>query len=402
MTGTTETPGLRASDPQRVHATRRVTWIGALTNLALALVKGVVGVLAHSQALVADALHSLSDLLTDGLVLVAVRMGAREADSDHPYGHARFETAATVLLGLILIGAGIYIAVGAALRLAAGGIPVPAWPALAAAVVSIAANEWLYRISRRIGREFAAPSVVANAWHHRSDALSSVAALIGIGGAMLGWPVLDTVAAVVVALMVVRAGGKLGWDAVRELVDTALDPDEVQRIEAEIRNTEGVQSVHNLRTRRMGPKALVDVHVEVPGTISVSEGHQIAERVRRNLIDNRPEVSEVQVHVDPEDDEQGAPLLPEREAVLAEVGECLESLGHQLTLEVSTVHYLRGEIHLELSVGMDPALSLERAYAIADELRERIREETRVQDVQVHLHVPHTGARATAERSGPL
>lgn len=398
---TTEAPALRASDPQRYRAARRVTWIGAGTNLALAAIKGIVGILAHSQALIADALHSLSDIVTDVLVLVAVRLGAREADTDHPYGHARFETAATVLLGLILVGAGLGIAVSAAMRLAEGGLPVPTWPALVAAVFSIAANEWLFRLQRRIGRRYGSASVVANAWHHRSDALSSVAALVGVAGAMMGWLVLDTVAAVAVALMVIWAGGRLGWDAVRELVDTALDPDEVERIGAEIRNTEGVQSVHNLRTRRMGPEAWVDVHIEVPDTISVSEGHQIAERVRQRVIDHRPEVSEVQVHVDPEDDEAGVPLLPDRDTVLAEVRDGTAHMDPTVALEDSTVHYLGGEVHLELSVAMPADLSLEEAYARADELRDRIRQRTRVRDVQVHLHVPHSEDRAPANGPDP-
>ncbi len=398
---TTEAPVPRASDPQRYRAARRVTWIGVGTNLGLAVVKGIAGIFAHSQALIADALHSLSDIVTDVLVLVAVRLGAREADSDHPYGHARFETAATVLLGVILIGAGLGIAVSAVMRLAEGALPIPTWPALAAAAFSIAANEWLFRLQRRIGRRYGAASVVANAWHHRSDALSSVAALVGVAGAMMGWLVLDTVAAVAVALMVVWAGGRLGWDALRELVDTALDPDEVEQIEAEIRNTEGVQSVHNLRTRRMGPEAWVDVHIEVPDTISVSEGHQIAERVRRRVIEHRPEVSEVQVHVDPEDDEAGALLLPDRETVLAEVRDCTDRMDSTVALEDSTVHYLGGEVHLELSVAMPADLSLGEAYARADELRDRIRRRTRVRDVQVHLHVPHSEGRAPAKGPDP-
>jgi cation diffusion facilitator family transporter len=387
--GGADAGGVTATDPQRYRAAQKVTWIGAVTNLVLALVKGVFGIFAHSQALVADALHSLSDLLTDALVLVAVRMGAQEADADHPYGHGRFETLATVLLGLILIGAGLGIAINAAVRLAAGEIPLPTWPALVAAAFSIGANEWLFRIQIRIGREFKASSVIANAWHHRTDALSSVAALAGIAGSMMGWIVLDTVAAVAVALMVVWAGGKLGWDAIRELVDTSLDPDEVDRIQRQILRIEGVQAVHNLRTRRMGPEALVDVHIQVPGTVSVSEGHQIAERVRRHLIENRPEVSEVLVHVDPENDEAGIPLLPQREEVMAEVFRCIDSLENNLAVRDYTVHYLGGEITLELAIEVDPGRDVEAAYAEAESVRRTICANTGVRDVQVNLFVPH-------------
>jgi len=401
MTETAE-PGTRgtATDPERYRASTRVTWIGALTNLVLALVKGVFGVLANSQALVADALHSLSDLLTDALVLVAMRLGAQEPDADHPYGHGRFETLATVVLGLILIGAGLGIAVNAAVRLAAGEIPLPTWPALIAAAFSIGANEWLYRIQVRIGRKHRAPTIVANAWHHRTDALSSVAALAGIAGSMMGWLVLDTVAAVAVALMVVWAGGKLGWDAVKELVDTALDREEVERIQRQMLRIEGVQSVHNLKTRRMGPEVLVDVHVQVPGTISVSEGHQIAERVRQHLIETHPEVSEVLVHVDPENDEQGIPLLAHREEVMAEVFRTVEALDQSVEVRDYTVHYLNGRITLELAVEMDPALALDEAYAAAEKVREAIQRQTQVEQAQVSLFVPHADTGTASAPSG--
>ncbi|MFW5910361.1 MAG: cation diffusion facilitator family transporter [Thiohalospira sp.] len=397
MTQAPETgTGSAAADPERTAAAQKVTVLGAVTNLVLALVKTVFGVFANSQALIADGLHSLSDLLTDALVLVAVRMGAREPDADHPYGHGRFETLATVVLGLILIGAGLGIAVNAAARLAAGEIALPTWPALVAAAFSIGANEWLFRIQVRIGRKYQASSVVANAWHHRTDALSSVAALVGIAGSMMGVLVLDTVAAVAVASMVIWAGGKLGWDAVKELVDTALEREEVERLQRQMLRIEGVKSVHGLKTRRMGPEALVDVHVQVPGTVSVSEGHQIAERVRKHLIRSHPDVSEVLVHVDPENDEQGIPLLPNREEIMAEVFRCTEALEDDLAIRDYTVHYLGGRITLELAVEVDARHTLGEAYRIAERLREAIRAQTHVHDVQVHLHVPHGESGETA------
>jgi len=221
-----------------------------------------------------------------------------------------------------------------------------------------------------------------------------VAALAGIAGSMMGWLVLDTVAAVAVAFMVVWAGGKLGWDAVKELVDTALDREEVERIQRQMLRIEGVKSVHNLKTRRMGPEVLVDVHVQVPGTISVSEGHQIAERVRQHLIETHPEVSEVLVHVDPENDEQGIPLLAHREEVMAEVFRTVEALDLAVEVRDYTVHYLNGRITLELAVEVDPSQSLDEAYAIAEEAREAVQQHTQVAQVQVNLFVPHadTGA----------
>jgi len=391
--------GSTTANPERSAAAQRVTVIGAITNLVLAVVKTLIGVLASSQALIADGLHSFSDLLTDGLVLVAVRMGAQEPDTDHPYGHGRFETLATVLLGLILIGAGLGIAISAAVRLSGGAVPAPTWPALVAALFSIGANEWLYQIQVRIGRKHQVSSVVANAWHHRTDALSSVAALVGIAGSMMGWVVLDTVAALAVAFMVVWAGGKLAWDAVKELVDTALDEEEVEQIHRQMMRIEGVKSVHNLKTRRMGPEVLVDVHIQVPGTISVSEGHQIAERVRKHLIQSHPEVSEVLVHVDPENDEKGIPLLHTREEVMAEVFRQIDALDQNLAIRDYTVHYLNGKITLELAVELDPAQTLTEAYEVAEGVRRAIRTGTEISDVQVHLFVPH-GEEGTAALTG--
>lgn len=381
--------GGQATDTERYHASRKVTWIGVITNLVMAVVKGLGGILAHSQALIADALHSLSDVLSDAVVLVALRLGAQKPDAEHPYGHARFETLATVILGVLLVGAGIGIAVNAGLRLTEGDIPVPTWPALVAALFSIAANEWLYHIQVRVGRKYRAESVVANAWHHRTDALSSVAALVGIAGSMMGWLVLDTVAAVAVALMVAWAGGRLGWQAVQELVDTSLPGEEMERLRRQLLQLEGVHSVHNLKARRMGPDALVDVHIQVPGTISVSEGHQIAERARRHLIANHPEVSEVLVHVDPEDDERGIPLLPPRQEVMAEVHRCLEAWPETVSVHDQTVHYLEGSIRLELSVALDPALTLAEAHGQADALRRHLGDcAGPLDDVQVDLYVP--------------
>ncbi|MFB6260959.1 MAG: cation diffusion facilitator family transporter, partial [Thiohalorhabdaceae bacterium] len=199
----------------------------------------------------------------------------------------------------------------------------------------------------------------------------------GIAGSMMGWIVLDTVAAMAVALMVVWAGGKLGWDAVRELVDTALDEQEVDRIQRQILRIEGVQSVHNLKTRRMGPEALVD-----------------AERVRRHLIDSHPEVSEVLVHVDPENDEEGIPLLAQRGEVMAEVFRCIQSLDRNLAVRDYTVHYLNGEITLDLAIEVDPNLDLEAAYAEAEAVRHAIRAHTEIGDAQVNLYVPHSETRA--------
>ena len=239
----------------RYREIRRVTLVGSAVDLFLGVAKLVVGWLAHSQALLADGVHSLSDLATDVLVLVAAKHADREADADHPYGHGRIETAATVGLGVALIVVGIGIVWDAVYRLFHPELLLrPEVWALVVAAFSVLAKEAIYRYTMRSARRLRSNLLHANAWHSRSDALSSVAVMVGVSGSLAGLSYVDAIAAIVVAGMVAHIGWRLGWSSVRELVDTGLDPEQLAEVTRTIMSVDGVETLHLLRTRRMGGK----------------------------------------------------------------------------------------------------------------------------------------------------
>ncbi len=352
-------PSLTVSPPrsdtpeelQRYQETKKVTIVGAIVNVVLAVLKIVIGYIGHSQSLVADGVHSLSDLLTDILVVVAAKHAAQDADADHPYGHGRFETVFTVALGSFLIIVGGGIAIDAIRRVAEpDALLQPSLWTLLIAAVSIASKEILYHYTVRVAKKFRSNMLRANAWHHRTDAISSIIVFIGIGGTLLGMDYLDAVAAVGVALLI----GKIGWDlcaqSIRELVDTALDPERVEKIEKIIQSVPGVTELHMLRTRQMGGNALVDVHIQVDPKLSVSEGHYISEKVRARLIKQVDEVTDVMVHIDPEDDQKIrlGDNLPPREVVIQRLRSAWAHIPESQDIERTTLHYLDGKIQVEL------------------------------------------------------
>jgi len=334
---------------QLLQLKTRVTYVSALVNLLLTAVKIGFGIVGHSAALIADGIHSLSDLLSDAFVLIAVKLGSREADREHPYGHRRFETLATVLLGggLIVIAGGI--AWDAAERLLhPERLMIPTKETLGIAAFSILANEWLFHYTRRIAMRTRSKLLLANAWHHRSDALSSVIVFVGIVAVLLGFPFADAVAAIIVALMVARIGLNLLLESIRELVDTSLPDELVQEIRKVILETDGVQGIHLLRTRQMGEDAFIDAHIVVDPRITVSEGHMIADKVRDLLIEEFDDVMDVLVHIDPEDDEfklnKDNPLS--REQLMAFIEHHLGKLSR--CIEDVNIHYLDGAVELDV------------------------------------------------------
>lgn len=343
----------------RYRVSRRVTLIGAALDLSLGIMKIAGGVIGHSQALVADGVHSLSDLATDVLVIVAAKHANVGADAGHPYGHARIETAATVGLGILLIGIGIGIAVDALHKLMApDSLEIPAVWGLAIALFSVVSKEWIYRYTMKYARKLRSNLLRANAWHSRTDAFSSIVVIIGIGGAQLGFTYLDAVAALVVAAMIAKIGFDFGWSSLQELVDTGLEPEQLDDIRETILSVGGVRDLHELRTRQMGGKALVDVHIilEDP-TMSVSEGHHISENVRRQLIRRIDHVEDVMVHIDPEDDEAAVPSehLDMRRRILARLGERWRAVEAAGSIRRVTLHYLDGRVHVELELPLDLA-----------------------------------------------
>lgn len=334
----------------RYNQAKKVTLIGALINLLLGFMKLVGGFWYHSHALVADGIHSFSDLLTDAMVLVASKYGSLDADDSHPYGHQRIETAATLLLSLLLILAGLGIAWGAVNELMqAGPILKPTWLSLPVICISILANELLFHYTYAIGKHINSPLIITNAWHHRSDAATSAVVLLGLIGSISGWVYLDALAAILVSGMIIKMGCSYSWNSVKELVDTAVDPKLLIQIEQIIQNTPGVQKIHQLRSRFMGKDILIDVHILVSPQISVSEGHYIAQHVHKALMNQIASIKDVIVHVDPEDDELSSPSL------------CLPSrslLEEQLLREIQSdfpqilfwnLHYLDGKITLDIT-----------------------------------------------------
>lgn len=335
----------------RDQAMRKTSVVGAIVNLILTIVKIIFGVIGQSTALVADGVHSLADLSTDLMVWFAAKYSNQPADKDHPYGHARIETAFTVGLGVVLIITAIGIVVDSGQRLLNPDTLLQPTPiVLLIAAISIVANEGLYHYTVRIARNINSNLLKANAWHHRSDAISSVVVLIGVAGSLLGVPYLDAFAALGVAYMIGKIGWDQAWSSIRELVDTGMEPKTAAAVERIIENIEGVQSMHMLRSRRMGESYLVDMHIEVDERLSVSEGHKIAEYVRLKLIESNKNISSALIHIDPEDDslELLCIGLPFRREVLADLRKVWAGEVDAADCDSVTLHYLSGKVHVDL------------------------------------------------------
>jgi cation diffusion facilitator family transporter len=377
----------QASD--RYSEARHVTLVGSVVDALLGVAKIVAGVIGSSQALIADGIHSLSDLITDVMVLVAMKHGGREADEEHPYGHGRIETLATVALGVALIAVGIGIAWDAVARmLSPERLLHPGWLALSVAVVSIVAKEIIYQYTMRAAERLNSNLLRANAWHSRSDAISSVVVVIGVIGSMAGLDYLDAVAAIGVAIMVSKIGVELAWHSSQELIDAAMEPEQVEKIRDVIQSVNGVQALHMLRTRRMGSDGLVDVHILVDPRISVSEGHRISDRVRGEIIRQVNAVRDVTVHIDPEDDEVVAPCsgLPMRDEVLNRLQQCWQEVEMAQYIEDTVLHYLDGKIHVEVLLPLERVGGVAEAQGIAQELSRLAQAEEMIADVKVRFH----------------
>ncbi|HQT26002.1 MAG TPA: cation diffusion facilitator family transporter, partial [Burkholderiales bacterium] len=290
------------ADSTRYHAARKSTLISIAVNVVLTVLQILAGFFGHSQGLMADGLHSFSDLLSDFLVLIANRHGTRGADEDHPYGHARIETATTLILGILMGVMGLALLYAAGSRLQHPHLVQQVHlMALWVALTTLAAKELLFRYMIAVAKRVRSQMLVANAWHSRSDAASSLVVSVGIAGNLAGYTFFDLMAAALVAFMIVRMGWQLGYEAFSELVDTGLSEEDVAEIRATLDSTPGVKGLHELRTRKMGNQALVDAHIMVDPRISVSEGHFIAESARSRVLQHH-DVLNVMVHVDPEDD----------------------------------------------------------------------------------------------------
>lgn len=284
----------------------KVTLTGSVVNLLLVVLKAVAGIAGHSAAMISDAVHSLSDFVTDIVVLVFVRISAQPRDEGHDYGHGKFETMATLLIGLALVAAAIGIVVSGAAKLArwiqGEDLPSPGTMALWAALISIVAKEALYQYTSIKGRKLDSKALEANAWHHRSDALSSIGAAIGIGGAILlgnRWTVLDPIASIVVGLMLVKVAWDLLGPSFGELTDSSLPKETEAEMLALFNGIDGVQDPHNLRTRRVGNRIVAEVHIRLDGRQTLAEAHEKATEVERRFKDRFGHQSHIVVHMEP-------------------------------------------------------------------------------------------------------
>ena len=348
---------MTSSQSESYKITRKVTLVGSVIDGLLSVLKISVGVIGQSQALIADGVHSLSDLATDVMVIWAAKHAQAEPDDEHPYGHKRIETLATMGLSLALIAVAIGFAYDAVSHLIAGtDLRQPGWMVLIAAAISMLAKEWVYHYTIRAARLINSDLLRANAWHSRTDAASSVIVLVGVLGAMAGFRYADALAAIGVSIMIGWVGWSLGRKGIAELIDTSVEPQVLNKIVNTIRGVEGVVDAHQTRTRKMAGNIVMDSHITVNPKISVSEGHRIGDAVELALHQQFTELSDITVHIDHEDDALDRPgyHLPLRSQVLTDIRQALtaktatsDSLSISDFINIK-LHYLNGRIQLEL------------------------------------------------------
>lgn len=290
----------------RQKETYRVTIAGSIINILLLAFKYAAGILGHSAAMIADAIHSLTDFVTDAIVLVFVRLGSKPTDRDHDYGHGKYETLASAIIGVSLLVVGMMICYSGVTKTyhAMCGEPLqqPGFIALAAAVASVVLKEWAYRFTVRVGRRCHSEAVVANAWHHRSDALSSVGTTVGIGGAIIlgeKWAVLDPLTAIVVSFFIMKAAWSVLSKAVDELTDGSLPKETEDEIESIVSEDNEVSVVHNLCTRRIGNRIAIEMHVRMPGETSLYVAHRHATEIEQRLKQRFGADTHISIHLEP-------------------------------------------------------------------------------------------------------
>jgi cation diffusion facilitator family transporter len=340
---------MNITNTQREKRTKNVTILGAIVNLILAIIKIIVGMLGNSSALVADGIHSFSDLISDSIVYVAAHHSSKAPDEDHPYGHERFETVATLGLGLVLCIVGGYIIIDAILQFSAPKPLTHNTLLITIALLSIASKEFLYQVTLKVSKQINSKMLKANAWHHRLDAISSIIVLIGIVGGVMGYQYFDSIAAIIVGFMVIKIAWDLVKDSIKELVDTSIDSGEIKKLTQTLQHVEGVINIHSLRTRTNAHKIIADVHIQVGNYLSVSEGHRIGIMVEHTAKQYMNNITEVIVHIDPEDDEHcdyHYENLPSKTQILQELQDQIHQDIICKLLDIR-VHYLQGGIHME-------------------------------------------------------
>ncbi|MBT3183651.1 MAG: cation transporter [Nitrospina sp.] len=369
----------------------RAIVIGMIANILLSLFKFVGGILGNSVALVADAIHSLSDLVTDLIVLFTHRIGKMPQDEDHPYGHGRAETIGATVIGLLIIVTGIGVTYKTWETINEISEQAPGLLAASAALLSILINEGLFHYTRRVGEATKSPALIANAWHHRSDAFSSIAALIGIIGAWQGFAFMDPLAGAVVGCMIVKVGIDITRQGVRDLMDTALSDEHTEKIHSILKEIPEVLHFHELRTRVIGGEFLIDVHILVDPEMTVTEGHRVAEIARRNLIKAIPNIQDVLIHVDGEPDAEVEAIYPITRKELIEIAQplILELAGNISQPEIR-VHHIKGKNLVDVFIKIDSNQTMEDSRALVINIKSKLETAPQIDQARIFLDLhPH-------------
>ncbi len=364
-----------------------VTWLGFSANLALVAVKGVIGSLTQSAALIADAGHSLSDLFSDMITFWSLRMSRQPRDANHPYGHGRFETVGALIISVLLILTGAGVVWHTLERIE--HLVVPGKLALWGAGVSILVKELLYQITRFVGKRSGSRVLMANAWHHRSDAVSSIAALAGIAGAQWGMPLLDPIAGFLVAGLIIKTGVDIANGSIRELTDEVAEQEVIDTINQTLGQVDGVEHFHQVRARRMGPHLLVDLHLEVNCAMSVSAAHQVAERVRWHILEALPAVNEVLIHVDAEEDTEEGEIVLMRPQVEIEndIRKSLKQLPDILGISHILCHFLNQQLSVQVNILVDPEIPVRQAQELGNSAKKIIEQINDIDSADLHLEL---------------
>ncbi len=359
---------------KRTQASQKVTLVGITVNFLLAILKVITGYIGNSGALIADGAHSFSDLLSDGLVLYATKHSTLDADEEHPYGHNRFETVAILGLAIILTIVGLGIILDAMIKLSNPITLSHSTLLLNITILSIFSKEALYWYTLKVANDYKSDLLKANAWHHRSDALSSIVVLIGILGSLNDYPYLDSIAAIVVGVMIIYIAWKLGLNATKELVDTSIDAQQVAKLKNALGQINDVNSVHSLRTRKIGHTISCDVHIQVDPFLSVSEGHIISISVERAAKKCLKNLNDVTVHIDVEDDETNSPYkaLPERSEALVILTKALFNNKYSTEISRIQLHYLESKIHVDFYLPLKCLQTDNTADKILTKLQETV------------------------------
>jgi cation diffusion facilitator family transporter len=373
----------------RLKTTRRVSFVSASVNLLLAILKILVGIFGNSHALIADGVHSFSDLISDALVYFAAKFGERSPDAEHPYGHHRIETIAAIIIAVLLLAVGVGIIYESVQHfISKTSVMVHGTPVIIIAVISIFANEWLFRYTLKAGKLIHSNLLITNAWHNRSDALVSIIVLLSVIGSYFGFPYLDSIGAAIIAILILKTALGMIRKGINELIDAAVDPETLVKIETQISSVNGVNDIHMLRTRLHAGKIFVDVHILVDPKISVSEGHYISDQVHKVLTQQFDDISDITVHIDPEDDEVIMPSVNSlsREDLEFRLREHWKNLPSYQDIKRILIHYLDGKIQIEVFIPRKSVAAL-NSEALLQQLRDAAKGINDIEYIELHLTV---------------